>query len=73
MAEYGVRWQGEFADPRKSPNFRTTQNGQISGPRKMGYFRNHQKTADFQDHQKRGLFLGPEKGRFLGPVNKACF
>ena len=32
MAEYGDRCQGEFAGPRKSPKFRTTQNGHFQDP-----------------------------------------
>ena len=56
MAEYGVRWQGEFADPRKSPNFRTTQNGQISGPRKWGIFGTTKKRPIFRTTKKEAYF-----------------
>ena len=47
MAGYGDRCQGEFAGPRKSPNFRTTQNGHFSGPRKWGIFGTTKKEAYF--------------------------
>ena len=53
MVEYGDRWQGEFAGPRKSPNFRTTQNGQIQ---------DHENGV-FSGPPKNGRFSGPPKKR----------
>lgn len=60
-----LSWQkARFSGPPKMAIFRIP---------KIGYFGDHQKRPIFRVLQKRGRFLRPEKDRFLGPGNKACF